>query len=1188
MFVLQNTPRPAAPPKGIELAPVEVDSATAQFDLSLYLRQRDGKLIGYFEYASDLFDDSTIERMAGHFVTLLQSIVDRPERPVATLSMLKAEERRRLSIDWNNTAAETPGERTIPELFEAQARRTPDAVAVTGDGASMTYDELNARANRLAHYLRRCGVGTETPVALMVERSALMVVGLLGILKAGGAYVPLDPSYPEARLRYMLGDSQARVLITTETVVEDSGWMMEDGDPRLRLILLDRDWATIEQQISNNPKTSLAADNAAYVIYTSGSTGAPKGVVGLHRGALNRFAWMWRRYPFTANEVCCAKTSLSFVDSVWEIFGPLLQGVRVVMVPEKVARAPSRLVGFLAHHQVTRIVLVPSLLQALLDHCANLQRALPKLRLWTCSGEALSADLAHRFKSSHRRAVLLNLYGSAEVAADVTCFECRLAPVGAGVPIGRPIDNTQIHLLDAQSQPVPVGVEAELFVGGAGLARGYWRRPELSAEKFVANPFSSDSSSRLFRTGDRARYLPDGNIEYLGRFDRQIKIRGQRVEIGEVEATLSRHPQVRQCAVIGYDAKGAFAFQFADGKLPKWNVTGALLAYIVAAEGSPPSAAELRRFLRQTLPEFMVPASFITLDSLPLTPGGKLDRRSLPAPYDTPPPIPRTVVEPRTAAEKTIAAIWRELLQLKKVGVDDDFFALGGHSLLAATLVSRLSAAFARDISLRDFLAAPTVAAVAARVAGAQSAMSDDALPPIVPMPLRGELPLSSAQEQFLKLDELVSGAAFLHLPYAFRLNGRLDLARLRRSLQAIVNRHAVLRSVFVESRGRPVQVIRPSRKVACRLHDLSALLQQRQRGRWADLSRQDAERPFDLAKGPPYRFTVIRFAERRHILLVTLHHIIADQSSLRVLRADLAKHYHALARGRRVASVPLPFQFADFTRWQNTLLERGKLDGQIEYWRRELSDPPPRLVFQRGNKRPRAVSAQIARRTLTLDDALFAAVRRLARQRKTTPFIILLAALDVWLYGLTGCRDLRVGTLVANRNRPGTDRLIGYFVNAVVLRARLAPRMTFAELIEQARCAALGAFAHQDVPIEVLGRTLQKKNSRLRSGLYQVLVNYRRFGFNVQTVAGLTIASYSENERAAAPEIAFTSADLTVDFRELSTKLTVSVNFKVDLFDSTALDAMLASFSAVVEQAVALPQRRLVDIELPTAKYPR
>lgn len=938
---------------------------------------------------------------------------------------------------------------------------------------------------------------------------------------------------------------------------------MEDRDlrssilhPRLKFVLLDRDWPEIEKARADNPASGVSSENAAYVIYTSGSTGTPKGVVGLHRGAVNRLYWMWRRYPFAAEEICCAKTSLSFVDSVWEIFGPLLQGVRLVIAPDDVAREPRSLIAFLAARRVTRIVLVPSLLQAFLDETSDLRQALPRLRLWSCSGEELSGALAARFRKSFPSAVLLNLYGSSEVAADVTCCELTGAAL-ARVPIGRPIANTQIFLLDAHGQPVPLGVRGEIFVGGAGVARGYWRRPELGAEKFVANPFAAEGQSLLFRTGDLARYLPDGNLEYLGRADRQIKIRGQRIELGEIETALRAHPGIRQCAVTAYEQ--------------------ALAAYIVAA--SRISSAELRSFLKSRLPGFMIPALFIQLDNLPLLPNGKIDQRAFPAPTDGRLPAGKKFTLPRTKIEKRVAAIWRELLRLQRIGVDDDFFALGGHSLLGVQLIARLRAAFEREISLRDLFAAPTIAAVARNLSS--PSQDGDGLPGIEQMKLTGKLPLSSAQEQFLTLDELVSGAEFLHLPYAFQLSGRLDIAALRRSLQTIVERHAVLRTVFAQSGGRPVQTIRPKRKVACPLRDLRSLAPLQRRRKQQRLSSEDAARSFDLEAGPPCRFTLIRLAQRQHVLLVTAHHIIADQWSMRLLRSELAQLYGAFAQGRSSPLAELPFQFVDFTRWQKRLLDSGGLRWQFDYWKKTLAGAAPKLVFPKQPKRPGAASVRAARKRFDIDDRLFAHVRQLARRQKTTPFIVLLAALDAWLFRMTGCRDLRVGTLVANRSRPGTERLIGYFVNAVVLRARMAPRMSFAELLDQARAAALGAFAHQDLPIEELAREMKQKKSSRSMPLYSVMLNYRRFSNYRETVAGLTLASYSDRDRAADPEMALTSADLSFDFRELSTKLTASVNFRINRFDEVTLDCMIEAFPSVLSQCLARPERRLSSIEL-------
>ncbi|MGZ8496075.1 MAG: non-ribosomal peptide synthetase, partial [Candidatus Binatia bacterium] len=541
-FVLQNTPNRWVVPDGIDVEPLEVANATAQYDLSLYLRERGGRLLGYFEYASDLFDATTIERLAGHFAILLTDIAANPDQTIASLAMLSENERRRMLVEWNDSAAAYPSQSCIHELFEAQVARTPDGVAIEFQSSTLTFAELNWRANRVAHFLRGRGVGADGRVGLLVARSLEMIVGLLGILKAGAAYVPLDPSYPAARLDFMVVDAEIELLLTQRKLAGT----ISPAD--ISLVCLD-DADLFAGQSHENPTGLSSAASAAYVIYTSGSTGFPKGVVGLHRGAVNRCAWMWRRYPFRRGEVCCSKTSLSFVDSVWEIFGPLLQGFPLAIADDDTAHDPHALIEFLAHRRVSRIVLVPSLLKAFLDDGADLAVKLPRLKLWTSSGEALTVELAQRFRKNLPEALLLNLYGSSEVAADASYFEYDGGASGKTVAIGRPISNSMVYLLDAQRRPVPVGVIGELYVGGDGLAWGYWRRPELTAEKFVVNPFSADPGSRLFRSGDLARYRADGNLEFLGRADNQIKIAGQRVEPSEIEAALRCHPRIDDCIV---------------------------------------------------------------------------------------------------------------------------------------------------------------------------------------------------------------------------------------------------------------------------------------------------------------------------------------------------------------------------------------------------------------------------------------------------------------------------------------------------------------------------------------------------------------------------------------------------------------------------------------------------------------
>jgi amino acid adenylation domain-containing protein len=603
-------------------------------------------------------------------------------------------ERHQLLVEWNATAVDYPSNQCIHQLFEAQAERIPAAVALVFEQQQLTYRELNQQANQLAHYLRQLGVGPEALVGICMERSLEMVVGLLGTLKAGGAYVPLDPAYPRERLAFMLEDARPTVLVTQQHLIE-----------RLpiheQVVCLDTGWHVIGRESKENVLNGVRSENLAYMLYTSGSTGRPKGVLGTHRAAINRFHWMWNTYPFEPGEVCCQKTSLSFVDSVWEIFGPLLQGIRTVMIPDPVIKDPQQLLQTLAVHAVTRIVLVPSLLRVLLETAADLQNQLPNLKYWVSSGEALPLDLALRFLKSMPHSVLLNLYGSSEVAADVTCYDTQNYTSLPCIPIGRPIANTQIYLLDDQMQPVPVGVPGELYVSGDGLARGYFNRPELTAAKFVPNPFvgtrflGPQPGARLYKTGDWARYLSDGNIEYLGRLDHQVKLRGMRIELGEIESVLARHPAVRQAVVMARE-----------------DVPGdtRLVAYVVCHEKQTTTLDDLQSHVLKHLPNYMVPSAFVLLEALPLTPSGKIDRPALPAPDQARPELQSAFVVARTPLEETIAGIWSQVLEVEQVGIHDNFFALGGHSLLAMQVISRLRATFQVEVPLQSFLEAPTVA----------------------------------------------------------------------------------------------------------------------------------------------------------------------------------------------------------------------------------------------------------------------------------------------------------------------------------------------------------------------------------------------------------------------------------------------------------------------------------------------
>jgi amino acid adenylation domain-containing protein len=684
MFVLQNGPEPLIRIPGLVIDDLEFDSGLAKFDLTLDIIENDGALYCKLEYRSELFERSTIQRMTAHFQNLLVSAIENPAVPIARLKMLGEAEQKQILFDWNATSADYSKELTITRAFEDQVQRAPDTIALREGVRTLTYRELDSRANQVARALVEKGARPDMPVGVYMKRSIDAIVALLGVLKIGSPYVPLEVSQPKHRVNLLITASDCRIIVTNRALKPEL--------PEVEVVLLDAD-VPLWTDTPAMPPESCPIAAPAYIIFTSGSTGIPKGVVGTHRATMNRLEWMYRAYPFSSDDVCCQKTALSFVDSVWEIFGPLLRGVPNVILPEEVVIDPELLMGSLARERVTRIVLVPTLLHVLLEHAPDLGTRVPQLTLWTVSGEELSIDLAGRFRAAFLGARLLNLYGSSEVAGDATHYEVGEVVGLNTVPIGKPISNTQVYVLDEFMEPLPIGGPGMLYVAGDCVSRGYWRRLDLSRERFIANPIAEELGP-AFATGDRARWLPDGNLEYLGRADTQTKIRGFRIELGEIEANLTAHPLVRQAVVL------------VSGTSPEARQ---LTAYVVGQDGAALSPQELREFLRVRLPSYMVPTFFVEITELPLLPSGKLDRRALPSPPSEARAPTRAQVEPRDDTERRLMSIWCELLEAREFGVTENFFELGGNSLLAMQVLARVRKVFEVEVSIRSFFDGPSI-----------------------------------------------------------------------------------------------------------------------------------------------------------------------------------------------------------------------------------------------------------------------------------------------------------------------------------------------------------------------------------------------------------------------------------------------------------------------------------------------
>ncbi|HEX6904704.1 MAG TPA: amino acid adenylation domain-containing protein [Thermoanaerobaculia bacterium] len=1134
VLVLQSPPAAPALP-GIETGLVEVATGAAKFDLTLLLTEDGSGASGVLEYARDLFDGTTAERLLGHLRNLLAGAVEDPGRRLSELPLLTAHERQQVFDEWNDTLmTRAPEGRCLHHLVAAQARRTPDAVAVVGERETLTYRGLTERAGRLARFLRGLGVGPETRVGLCVERTPDMVAAMLGILEAGGAYLPLDPAYPRERVELMLADGGAPVLVTESAL---AGGLPSFAGP---VVLLDADRQRIDAAVAL-PGAAPEVDetNLAYVIFTSGSTGRPKGVAIEHHNAVTLVGWGLETFPPEALEASLVATSICFDISVFEIFAPLAVGGRLIVVPNVLA-----LPGLA--EEVTIVNAVPSPMAEVAGGPFP-----ARLRVVNLGGEPLKPDLVDRIYSHPQVERVYNLYGPSE---DTTYSTFLRVPRGASrITVGRPVAETQARVLGRSGELLPAGVAGELFLSGGGLSRGYLGRPDLTAERFVPDPYGPPGA-RMYRTGDRIRLLPDGQLDFLGRFDHQVKIRGVRIELGEIEAALERHPAVRQ----------AVAVVRSDGPL------GArLVGYVMPEEGAGEDLpAELAAYLREILPAVMVPTVWMVLPAFPLSPNGKVDRRALPDPERS---DSAGAGAPRTPAEERMAAIWSEVLGVAGVGADDDFFDLGGHSLLATQVASRVQEVFGVHLPLRRMFEASTLAAMTAAALGSTGA--DAPPPPIRRAPRDGGLPLSFAQERLWLIDRLQPGGSAYNIPLSLLAEGRLDVARLAAALSGLARRHEVLRTVFAERGGAPVQVVLPEADVPLPVVDLAGLPADRREPEARRLAAVEAARPFDLARGPLLRGLLIALAARRSWLLLSLHHIVADGWSMGVLVREIK----ALYAGGPLPE--LPVQYADFAVWQRGWLTGEVLEGQLAWWRERLRGVPSTLELPLDRPRPPLPSPRGGEHAFALDGELSRRLAELAHREGATPFMVLAAGLFALLSRLSGQSDLAVGSPIANRHHLETEGLIGFFVNTLVLRADLSRAGGFRDLLLQVRETTLGAYAHQDLPFEKLVDELQPQRDLTRSPFFQVVLALQN--------APLPQADLGE-ARLLPQEIPMGVAkfDLTFLFAEADDgRLTCLLQYASDLFDPPTAVRYARHLGTLLADLVARPEGRLAAASLLTGE---
>ena len=1485
---------------------------------------------------------------------------------VLTLPGLPGNKQQRMRFDSIKDKTAQSRTNSIHQLFEAQVERTPDAVAVVFEAEQLTYRELNARANQLAHYLRARGVCPEVLVGICVERSLEMIVGLLGILKAGGAYLPLDPFYPRDRLSFMLDDAKAPMLLTKEALL---GTLLS---PAIDVIALDTDWDNIGRESDQNPESQCTPQNLAYVIYTSGSTGRPKGVCVAHSSVVHLISECQSVLNLGSNDVWTVVHSYAFDFSVWEIFGPLLSGSRLVVVPLEVVQSPSDFYQLLAKEKVTILNQTPSAARQLLEATKNRSCDDLNLRLVICGGEALPSTLAAELLGWN--IPFWNFYGPTESTVWATIKRVEQESLGqSSVSIGSSITGLEAYILDQDLRPVSVGVAGELHLGGHGLARGYLNSPTLTAGRFIPNAFSDGPGARLYKTGDLARHLPDGEIEHLGRLDHQVKVRGFRIELEEIEAVISQHPAVEEAVVtaredtpeekrlvayvvtkpssntgdsqtslqdqrlsdwmaiwnetysqpsqqddptfniIGWNSSytglpysveemeewvdhsvqrilalnpnrvleigcgsGLLLFRIApqceyyfgtepseralaflemqlkskpqlshvtlsqrmaddfEGLEPKsfdtvvinsvaqyfpsleylvkvlegavrlvkpggaifigdvrnlalltafhislqvnhapnslsaidllervrrgilqdeqlaidpsfFNVLPTHLGRISHVEvqlkrgsaqnettkfrydvclhigtGATPSAknsltdweagpqtvSELRRvlaetgpqnlvinhvtnarllleikaldllaangietvgdlrgrlraevgnpgidpeewweigeefncavevtwsasgkrecydvilrpravsgqhaaacaiaakveltkdwrcygndplqgvftrrllphlrsFLRNRLPEYMIPSTFVLLDSLPLTPNAKLDRAALPAPDSTRPELEEAFQPPRNEVEAKLAEIWAGILKLDRVGIYDNFMELGGHSVLATQIISRVRDVFHVELPLRSIFESPTVNELSKKIGPRKTAET----PPLQHAVRTGRLPLSYAQQRLWFLDQLVPGTPVYNIPAAVRLPCEINVDALRQSLNEIIRRHETLRTTIAIVDGEPIQVVAPDLKLALPLIDLQELPKTKREAESRRLAKEQAEGPFDLAQGPLMRALLLQPDQEEYVLLLTMHHIISDNWSIIVFFEELSALYEAFIAGRPSPLLKLPIQYQDYAVWQRDELQRDALDAQVDYWKGQLAGAPHVLELPTDWPRPSIVSFRAERQSLTLSKSLVNAVRTMSQRESVTTFMTLLAVFNVLLHRYTGQDDILVGSPIANRTRTETEYLIGLFLNNLVLRTRFSDDSDFRQLLAQVRDVALGAYANQDVPFEQLVAELQSQRDLSRTPLFQVFFNLFDSSDNKVKLSGITAEVFS-------PVSTWSQFDLTLYAAEDDDTIQLTLSYNIELFAPARIAAMLEQFGSLLEQIVAQPDKKISEYSLVT-----
>jgi amino acid adenylation domain-containing protein len=1123
-------------------------TVTDRYRIKLTAIEIAGKLRCQLEYDENRITENEVQRIWGSLRTMFESALNDPARRVELLEVLSAEAKEQLTeyargeeIEWDIES--------VHGMVEAQADARPDGVAIVYEGEYLSYEELNRRGNQLGNYLKRHGVGVEQRVGLYLERSVELMIGALGVLKSGGVYVPLDPSYPKERLKYMLEEAGALVVLTQERL---EGTLTSNS---VKEICLDKEWGKIGEERASKIDVKVEAENLAYVIYTSGSSGRPKGVMIPHRSVCNHMRWMQRLYPLGSEDRMLQKTAIGFDAAGTELWLPLSVGGTVVVARDGGQRDVEYLGRAIWEEGVTILQVVPTLLREMVGNEKGLTGGSP-LRLVYSGGELLTAELAEKFMRT-TTAELCNLYGPTEATIDASGWEVRRTERVERVPIGRPVTNSRVCVLDKEMQLVPIGVTGEIYIGGTAVGRGYLNRADMTAEKYLPS-ILGEQGERLYRSGDHGRVASGGELEYLGRIDEQVKVRGYRIELGEIEAVMAGHEGVKQCAVVERE----------NGRGEKQ-----LVGYVVPMSIESVSIAEIRSYLGEQLPDYMVPAAIVQIEAMPLTSNGKLDRKALPGTDFS--SQKASFIAPQGAVEEILCDIWSEVLRVERVGIHDNFFELGGHSLLAMQVVSRIRGVLGVEVSLRSLFSDPTPAAIAAEVEQQQKMGEKASAPPLVKVARDQNLPLSFAQQRLWLIDQLRPGNTAYNIPFAVRLSGNLDAKTLYKSFNEIVSRHEVLRTSFPFGDGEPSLKISSVADVRLEFVDLINTDESEQRQQVREVVESEAGRDFDLSNGPLIRAKLIRVAEAEHVLVVSMHHIVSDGWSMEVIIREFFQLYEAFSQGQESPLPELDIQYADYAVWQRTWLQGGVLENQLQYWKEKL-DGVTVLEMPTDRPRPAIASYHGASEKFSLSRELSAELRQMSRREGVTLFMSLLAGFQVVLSRHSGQLDIAVGTPIAGRNQRETEGLIGFFVNTLVMRVDVGGSPTVSELLTRVRETALGAYMHQDMPFDKIVEELRPERSLSHQPLFQVIFMMQNVPRETSSIRGISMKNEPMELRSA-------KFELELSIVEAGGEIQCALDYATELYDGWRIRRLLGHLEQVLKGMTEDGNRRVMALQLMT-----